>query len=340
MNKKQSTTYKDAGVDIEAGNELVRRIKTKVASTFRPEVMTDIGGFGALFKFDPSKYKNPVLVSCTDGVGTKLKLAFMADRHNTVGIDLVAMSVNDLVVQGAEPLFFLDYIGTGKVNPEVLEQVVSGIADGCSQSGCSLIGGETAEMPSMYAEGEYDLAGFAVGVVDQDRLITGKTIQAGDHLIGLASSGIHSNGYSLVRKVIFEQEGLNINDPFLSSGTVADELLKPTKLYVKPVLQLIEKVAVKGLVHITGGGFTENIPRVLPEGLSFEIDHTAYPRLEIFEYLQKTANISEEDMRLTFNLGIGMVAVVAPDDVELALLALKEAGEEAYLIGHVTKAEN
>ncbi|MEC0372629.1 phosphoribosylformylglycinamidine cyclo-ligase [Paenibacillus chibensis] len=336
-----SEAYKNAGVDIAAGNEAVERMKKHVKRTFRPEVMTDLGGFGALFGLNKDKYEEPVLVSGTDGVGTKLKIAFAMDRHDTIGIDAVAMCVNDIVVQGAEPLFFLDYLACDKVVPEKIEAIVAGIAEGCHQSGCALIGGETAEMPGMYAEGEYDIAGFTVGVVDKSKIINGSTIAPGDTVIGLASSGVHSNGFSLVRKLLLEQAGLQLQDsvPELG-GTLGDTLLEPTKIYVKPLLALLEKLQVKGMAHITGGGFIENIPRMLPDDVNVDIDYGSWPILPIFELMQRKGSIMNRDMFTTFNMGIGLVLVVASEDADKALALLKEQGEEAYRIGKVTPGES
>ncbi|MBW4840275.1 MAG: phosphoribosylformylglycinamidine cyclo-ligase [Paenibacillaceae bacterium] len=336
-----SEAYKKAGVDIAAGNEAVERMKKHVKRTFRPEVMTDLGGFGALFGLNKDKYAEPVLVSGTDGVGTKLKIAFAMDQHDTIGIDAVAMCVNDIVVQGAEPLFFLDYLACDKVVPEKIEAIVAGIAEGCSQSGCALIGGETAEMPGMYSEGEYDIAGFTVGVVDKSKIVNGNRIAPGDTVIGLASSGVHSNGFSLVRKLLLEEAGYALTDklPELDGEVLGDVLLTPTKLYVKPVLSLLEQVDVKGMAHITGGGFIENIPRVLPEGVNVEITYGSWPILPIFDLLQKRGNVSPRDMFTTFNMGIGLVIVVAEDQVEQAVSALQQAGETPYVIGKVTEGQ-
>lgn len=336
-----SEAYKNAGVDIAAGNEAVERMKKHVKRTFRPEVMTDLGGFGALFGLNKDKYEEPVLVSGTDGVGTKLKIAFAMDKHDTIGIDAVAMCVNDIVVQGAEPLFFLDYLACDKVVPEKIESIVAGIAEGCHESGCALIGGETAEMPGMYSEGEYDIAGFTVGVVDKSKIVNGSTIAAGDTVIGLASSGVHSNGFSLVRKLLLEQAGYGLQDslPELGGEVLGDVLLTPTKLYVKPVLGLLEQVKVKGMAHITGGGFIENIPRVLPEGVNAEIDYGSWPILPIFSLLQQKGNVSNRDMFTTFNMGIGLVIVVSEQDAEASLAALRAAGETPYVIGRVTSGE-
>nr|WP_274528713.1 phosphoribosylformylglycinamidine cyclo-ligase [Paenibacillus piscarius] len=335
-----SEAYKNAGVDIAAGNEAVERMKKHVKRTYRPEVMTELGGFGALFGLNKDKYEEPVLVSGTDGVGTKLKLAFAADRHDTIGIDAVAMCVNDIVVQGAEPLFFLDYLACDKVVPEKIEAIVSGIAEGCHQAGCALIGGETAEMPGMYAAGEYDIAGFTVGVADKAKLITGADIAPGDTVIGLASSGIHSNGFSLVRKLLLEDGGYGLDEVLPELGApLADILLTPTKIYVKPLLALLEQLPVKGMAHITGGGFIENIPRVLPENVDVEIQYGSWPIQPVFSLMQNKGNVSNRDMFTTFNMGIGLVLVVAEADGERALELLKASGEEAYLIGKVTEGE-
>lgn len=334
-----SEAYKNAGVDIAAGNEAVERMKSHVKRTFRPEVMTDLGGFGALFGLNNKKYEEPVLVSGTDGVGTKLKIAFAMDKHDTIGIDAVAMCVNDIVVQGAEPLFFLDYLACDKVIPAKIEAIVAGIADGCQESGCALIGGETAEMPGMYAEGEYDIAGFTVGVVDKSKIVNGSTISAGDVVIGLAASGVHSNGFSLVRKTLLEDHGYSLHDtiPELNNEVLGEVLLTPTKLYVKPVLALLEQVNVKGMAHITGGGFIENIPRVLPEGVNVNVDYGTWPILPIFSLLQQKGNVSNKDMFTTFNMGIGLVIVVAENEVDKALEVLTNAGETPYVIGKVTE---
>lgn len=336
-----SEAYKKAGVDIAAGNEAVERMKKHVKRTFRPEVMTDLGGFGALFGLNKDKYAEPVLVSGTDGVGTKLKIAFAMDKHDTIGIDAVAMCVNDIVVQGAEPLFFLDYLACDKVVPEKIEAIVAGIAEGCSQSGCALIGGETAEMPGMYSEGEYDIAGFTVGVVDKSKVVNGSRIAPGDTVIGLASSGVHSNGFSLVRKLLLEEAGYALTDklPELDGQALGDVLLTPTKLYVKPVLSLLDQVDVKGMAHITGGGFIENIPRVLPEGVNVEIAYGSWPILPIFDLLQKRGDVSSRDMFTTFNMGIGLVIVVAEDQADAAVSVLRQAGETPYVIGKVTEGQ-
>ncbi|GIP06257.1 phosphoribosylformylglycinamidine cyclo-ligase [Paenibacillus sp. JNUCC32] len=335
-----SDTYKQAGVDIAAGNEAVERMKKHVKTTFRPEVMTDLGGFGALFKLNKDQYEEPVLVSGTDGVGTKLKLAFAMDQHDTIGIDAVAMCVNDIVVQGAEPLFFLDYLACDKVIPSKIESIVKGIADGCNQAGCSLIGGETAEMPGMYSEGEYDIAGFTVGIVDKSKMINGSNIAAGDTVIGLASSGVHSNGFSLVRKLLLEDAGYSLQQELPElGGRLGDVLLAPTKIYVKPLLGLLKEIEVKGMAHITGGGFIENIPRMLPDGVNVDIEYGAWPILPIFKLMQEKGDISNKDMFTTFNMGIGMVLVVKEQDADGALQFLRSAGEEAYVIGRVTEGE-
>jgi phosphoribosylformylglycinamidine cyclo-ligase len=318
-------SYRDAGVDIEAGDALVDAIKPYARKTLRPEVLAGIGGFGALCEI-PKKYRQPVLVSGTDGVGTKLKLAFALHRHGTVGIDLVAMSVNDVLVQGAEPLFFLDYFACGKLDNKVAADVIKGIAEGCELAGCALIGGETAEMPGMYAEGEYDLAGFCVGVVEKDRIIDGRSIVPGDVVLGLASSGPHSNGYSLVRRIV--------GDEHLSSD-LADSLMEPTRIYVKPVLKLAAAVPVKGLAHITGGGLVGNVPRVLPKGTKAVIRKARWPRPEIFKWLQQAGNVAEDEMFRVFNCGIGMAIVLAADKAEAATALLQREGELAYEIGRI-----
>lgn len=338
--KPLAVTYKDAGVDIDAGNSFVKMIKPLVKATSRPEVLAEIGGFGGLFSLNTSKYKNPVLVSGTDGVGTKLKIAFMADRHDTVGIDLVAMCVNDIVVQGAEPLFFLDYLATGKLNPEKASSIIKGISAGCIQAGCALIGGETAEMPGFYSDGEYDLAGFAVGAVDRDNIIDGSSITVGDKLIGLASSGLHSNGYSLVRKIIFEKMGLSIDSllPDLNVS-VADALLTPTRIYVRTVLNLLRDFRINGIAHITGGGILENVPRILPRGCKALITASELHTPPLFELLRQQGNLSQEEFYRTFNCGIGMVLAVPERDEEEILIRLSGLHEDAYVIGEVAKCE-
>lgn len=335
-----SEAYKQAGVDIAAGNEAVVRMKKHVQKTFRPEVLTELGGFGALFGLNKDKYEEPVLVSGTDGVGTKLKIAFAMNKHDTIGIDAVAMCVNDIVVQGAEPLFFLDYLACDKVVPEKIEAIVKGIADGCLQSGCSLIGGETAEMPGMYGEGEYDIAGFTVGIVDKKKIIDGRSIAPGDAVLGFASSGVHSNGFSLVRKLLLQDKGYSLHDEVAElGGKLGDTLLAPTKIYVKPILALLEQVNIKGMAHITGGGFLENIPRVLPEGVNVRIDYGSWPILPIFKLLQDAGSVSNNDMFRTFNMGIGMVLVVPADQAEEAIRLAEAQGEKAYRIGTVTEGE-
>lgn len=338
--KSGKVTYKDAGVDIDSGNSFVSLIKPMVKATYRPEVIADLGGFGGLFSLNASKYRNPVLVSGTDGVGTKLKVAFMADRHDTVGIDLVAMCVNDIIVQGAEPLFFLDYLATGKLNPEQGAEVVKGIAHGCSLAGCALIGGETAEMPGFYGEGEYDLAGFAVGVVDRDNIIDGSSITVGNKLIGIASSGLHSNGYSLARKVLFEVMGLGIHSTLPGlDRTVADELLTPTRIYVKTVLNLLRDFRINGIAHITGGGLLENIPRILPHGCKAVINRDSWVMPPIFIILRQGASLDETELFRTFNCGIGMVLAVPENEAEEVLIRLSGLNEQAFVIGEVGKCD-
>jgi phosphoribosylformylglycinamidine cyclo-ligase len=335
-NKEQSLTYRDAGVDIDAGNALVDRIKPHTQRTKRPEVLGGIGGFGALMSI-PSKYENPILVSGTDGVGTKLKLAIESNIYDTIGIDLVAMCVNDIVVTGAEPLFFLDYYATAKLNNDIAEDVVKGIADGCVMAGAALIGGETAEMPGMYAEGDFDLAGFSVGVVERDRILTKSNVRQGDILIGLASSGPHSNGYSLIRKIL-EVSGESIEQPFADS-TLGEALLAPTRIYVKPLLQAIKEFQVNALAHITGGGLTENLPRVLPEKSKAVIDTKSWERLPVFDWLQEKGNITDEEMLRTFNCGIGMVMVVPADNYEDISGLLARENINAWQIGVIESAE-
>ncbi|PLR86502.1 phosphoribosylformylglycinamidine cyclo-ligase [Bacillus sp. V33-4] len=332
-----ANAYKQAGVDIEAGYEAVVRMKKHVQKTMRAGTIGSLGGFGGMFDLSVLNLKEPVLVSGTDGVGTKLMLAFMEDRHDTIGIDAVAMCVNDIVVQGAEPLYFLDYIACGKADPARIEAIVKGIADGCEQAGCALIGGETAEMPGMYDENEYDLAGFSVGAVEKANIITGEKITSGDVLIGLASSGIHSNGYSLVRKILLQDVKLSLKDDVNELGcTLGEELLRPTKIYVKPILAAIKKFEIKGLAHITGGGFIENIPRMLPEGLGAEITAGTWPVLPIFDLLEKEGKLQRSEMFNIFNMGIGMVIAVAEKEAEALLVHFNEAGENAYRIGTVS----
>ncbi|SFF11256.1 phosphoribosylformylglycinamidine cyclo-ligase [Nitrosomonas sp. Nm166] len=325
-------TYRNAGVDIDAGDRLVENIKPLAKRTLRSEVLTGIGGFGALFEIS-KKYQNPVLVSGTDGVGTKLKLAFQLNRHDSIGIDLVAMSVNDILVQGAEPLFFLDYFACGKLNVETATAVISGIARGCELAGCALIGGETAEMPGMYPPDEYDLAGFAVGVVEKDQIINGTTIKEGDIVLGLTSSGAHSNGYSLIRKII-ENNQIDLFADF-DGKTFADTLLAPTRIYVKPLLALIKRLPVKGLVHITGGGLIENVPRILPDQVMAVLHKNAWEMPPLFHWLQQQGNISDHEMTRVFNCGIGMIIVVAPEHAEDAMHNLQASGETVWQIGQI-----
>ncbi|MBR2916384.1 MAG: phosphoribosylformylglycinamidine cyclo-ligase [Clostridia bacterium] len=339
--KSYSESYAAAGVDITAGYRAVELMKQHIAKTMANGKTTDIGGFGGLFELDMTGITKPVLVSGTDGVGTKLKLAFLSDKHNTVGIDCVAMCVNDIICVGAKPLFFLDYIACGKNVPEKIADIVSGIAEGCVQSGCALIGGETAEMPGFYPIDEYDLAGFSVGVVDKSKVLDNSTVKEGDVIIGLPSSGVHSNGFSLVRKV-FDIENADIKSPVdaLGGKSILETLLTPTKIYVKPMLNLFEKVTVKAVSHITGGGFYENIPRSLPDGFGAKIDKSAIKVLPIFDLIAKTGNISERDMFNTFNMGVGMSLVVSAEEAETALASLKESGEDAYIIGEIVKSED
>ena len=335
---KPSLSYKDAGVDINAGNELVERIKPHVKRTTRPEVIGGLGGFGALCAI-PNKYKEPILVSGTDGVGTKLRLAIDLKKHDTIGIDLVAMCVNDLVVQGAEPLFFLDYYATGKLEVDVASDVVKGIAEGCVQSGCALVGGETAEMPGMYHVGDYDLAGFCVGVVEKSEIIEGSAVKVGDVLVALASSGPHSNGYSLIRKVL-EVSGANPAVDQLEGKPLSEHLLAPTKIYVKSVLELVENTDVHAIAHLTGGGFWENIPRVLPENTKAVIDEKSWAWPVIFNWLQEKGNISRYEMYRTFNCGVGMVIAVPAAEAEKAVSLLTQAGETAWVIGKIEALGN
>ncbi len=327
-----SLSYRDAGVDIDAGDQLVDNIKPFAKRTLRDGVLAGIGGFGALFEV-PKKYKEPVLVSGTDGVGSKLKLAFHLNRHDTVGIDLVAMSVNDILVQGAEPLFFLDYFACGKLDVATATQVVKGIATGCEQAGCALIGGETAEMPGMYPPGEYDLAGFAVGAVEKSKIIDGADIVPGDAVLGLASSGAHSNGYSLIRKIV-DASGVDLSSGF-DGRTLGETLLAPTRIYVKPVLAALREVRIKGLAHITGGGLVENVPRVLPGNVCAELKKSAWPRPPLFDWLQKNGNVAEAEMHRVFNCGIGMVAIVAAAHAKLTIQALEREGETVFRIGEI-----
>jgi phosphoribosylformylglycinamidine cyclo-ligase len=327
------TTYKESGVDIEAGDALVERIKPHAAKTRRPEVLSGVGGFGGLFAIPPGKYREPILVSGTDGVGTKLKLAFAMDRHETVGIDLVAMSVNDVLTSGAEPLFFLDYFATARLDVERAERVIAGVAQGCLQAGCTLLGGETAELPGFYVPGEYELAGFAVGIVEKANIVTGKTIAAGDRVIGLASSGLHSNGYSLARRVI-EDARLSLTDS-VDGVQLGPALLEPTRIYVKDVLALLQKVTVKGMAHITGSGLPGNVPRCLPAGTRAVLRESAWKRAPIFDVLQKLGDIERSEMLNTFNMGLGMTVVVSPSDVSTTLALLESRGLQAYEVGSI-----
>ncbi len=326
-------SYRDAGVDIDAGNRLVDRIKPHARRTLRPGVLGGLGGFGALFELPLDRYRQPVLVSGTDGVGTKLKLALELNRHDTIGIDLVAMCVNDVLVVGAEPLFFLDYYATGKLDVEVAAEVIKGIADGCEQAGAALVGGETAEMPGMYSDGDYDLAGFCVGVVEKARIIDGSRVKPGDALLGLASSGPHSNGYSLIRKIL-AVSGVKLDQPF-DSRTLGEALLAPTRIYVKPILRLLEQAEVRAIAHITGGGLTENLPRVLPAHTKAVIDTQSWQRPAVFQWLQQQGGVAEAEMRRTFNCGVGLVVCVAADDAERVQTMLRDAGETVWRLGHI-----
>ena len=328
-----SLSYRDAGVDIDAGDRLVENIKPFAKRTMRPEVLSGIGGFGGLVEIS-KKYKEPVLVSGTDGVGTKLKLAFELNRHDTVGIDLVGMSVNDILVQGAEPLFFLDYFACGKLDVDAATEVIKGVASGCEQAGCALIGGETAEMPGMYPVGEYDLAGFAVGVVEKANIITGEHIQPGDVVLGMASNGAHSNGYSLVRKII-ERSHPDLNAKFDGERTLAECIMAPTRIYVKPLLALMQTLTIKGMAHITGGGLTENVPRVLPANVVADLDSNTWHTPKLFAWLREQGNVAEQEMFRTFNCGIGMVVIVSKDDAASAISQLAAAGETVWAIGQI-----
>lgn len=333
-------TYKDAGVNIEAGDKFVKRLSGLVQRTMRPEVLSGVGPFSALFKLDTAKYREPVLVSGTDGVGTKLKVAFMADVHDTVGIDLVAMCVNDILTGGAEPLFFLDYFATGRLKTETALKVVEGMAVGCEEAGCALIGGETAEMPGFYAEGEYDLAGFAVGVVEKDEIVDGSGIIEGDVLLGIPSSGLHSNGYSLVRKVFFDIKKFDISAYFDEvGGTLGEELLKPTRIYVKAVRDVMKKVDIKGMAHITGGGIPGNVPRALPDGLRAVVKEGSWPEPPVFGLLRALGDVDEDEMRRTFNMGVGFVLVVGKSEADALIGALRQNGLDSYLIGDISKGE-
>lgn len=335
-----STTYRDAGVNIDLADEFIHGITRMVNSTFTKGVMSGIGGFSGLFKLNLKKYNEPILVSCTDGVGTKLKIAFLMDLHDTVGIDLVAMSVNDLVVCGGSPLFFLDYIATGKLNVEKGKKIVEGIVTGCKNAGCALLGGETAEMPGLYLEGEYDLAGFAVGIVEKKKIIDGRNVKLKDVVIGIPSSGLHSNGYSLVRKIFFDKLKYTLNEKLQECGcTLGEELLRPTRIYVRTIDKLLEKFSIKSLAHITGGGLLENIPRVLPENKKVVIEKDRIPVLPIFKIIQNLGEVPEQEMFRTFNMGIGMTMIVDPDEADEIIKFLKLNGEKAYIIGEVLKGK-
>ena len=339
MNKPPSSlSYRDAGVDIDAGNRLVDRIKPHARRTQRPGVLGGLGGFGALFELPLDRYRQPILVSGTDGVGTKLKLALELNRHDTIGIDLVAMCVNDVLVVGAEPLFFLDYYATGKLDVDVAADVIKGIADGCEQAGAALVGGETAEMPGMYQDGDYDLAGFCVGVVEKAKIIDGRRIQPSDALLALASSGPHSNGYSLIRKIL-AVSGAKLDQSLTAGLTLGEALLAPTQIYVKPVLKLLELLEVKAIAHITGGGLTENLPRVLPMEVKAVIDTQSWRRPAIFQWLQQQGGVSEAEMWRTFNCGVGMIVCVAEDQADQALTLLREAGETAWRVGEIAAGQ-
>ncbi|MDD5014934.1 MAG: phosphoribosylformylglycinamidine cyclo-ligase [Atribacterota bacterium] len=333
-------SYKEAGVDISLANQIVEKIKPLISKTTIPGVLGGIGGFGGLFSLAEQKYKEPVLVSGTDGVGTKLKVAFALNKHDTIGIDLVAMSVNDIITCGAKPLFFLDYISIGKLSEKVVVEIVKGVTEGCKMADCALLGGETAEMPGFYSEGEYDLAGFAVGVVEKSQIIDGKKIKEGDAVIGIASNGLHSNGFSLVRKVLFESKKYKISDKIPSfEKSLGEELLRPTQIYVSPVLHLLEKYKILGIAHITGGGIVENIPRILPEGVSVRIDQESWPKPSIFTFLQKEGEIPDGEMYRTFNMGIGMVLIVSQNDASKVMDELKMVEYDSYFIGKVIKRE-
>jgi phosphoribosylformylglycinamidine cyclo-ligase len=332
----EATTYKEAGVNIEEGDRFVKIISPLVRKTFRKEVLTDIGSFGALFKLDISKYREPVLVSGTDGVGTKLKVAFMMDKHDTVGIDLVAMCVNDILTSGAEPLFFLDYFATCELRPEKAARVIEGIVAGCKEAGCALVGGETAEMPGFYDKGEYDLSGFAVGVVERSEIVDGSSIKKGDCLIGLSSSGLHSNGFSLVRKIFFEGEKMGVGTRVPELGiTLGDELLKPTKIFVKAFASLKGHARIKGMAHITGGGISGNLPRILPDGLGAVVRKSSWPVPPIFKLIEDKGHVSEEEMRRTFNMGIGYIIVVPEESAAETISILKESGYDSFVIGNI-----
>ena len=336
MPEKKPVTYAEAGVNIDAGNRAVKLMKNSVASTFRPGVLTGIGGFGGLFAIDTAKYRQPVLVSGTDGVGTKLRIAFLLDKHDTIGIDAVAMCVNDILALGAEPLFFLDYLAVGRLEPEKVADIVSGVAEGCRQAGCALIGGETAEMPDFYGGGEYDIAGFAVGVAERDRIIDGAAITPGDVLIGLPSSGLHSNGYSLARRVLLDNPEYPVDQVHPALGrSVAEEMLEPTRIYVRPVLALTGQCTVKGIAHITGGGLSENVPRMLPPGTAAQIDTGTWNKPAVFELIAREGPVEKSEMYRVFNMGIGLVLAVAENEAGTALEQLTRQGEDARVIGRV-----
>lgn len=333
-------SYKDAGVDINLANQMIKKIKPLISKTFIPGVLGDIGGFGGLFSLAEQNYKEPVLVSGTDGVGTKLKIAFALDKHDSVGIDLVAMCVNDIVTCGAKPLFFLDYISIGKLSEKVAVELIKGIAEGCKMANCALLGGETAEMPNFYPQGEYDLAGFAVGIVEKSKIIDGREIREGDSVIGITSNGLHSNGFSLARKVLLEEKKYEMDEKIVTiNKSLGEELLKPTRIYVQPVLYLLEKYKILGIAHITGGGLLENIPRILPEGVSVQINQKSWPKPPIFSLIQKEGEISDEEMYRTFNMGIGMVLIIRSDKTEKIIDELKQLNFSSYLIGRVVKRE-
>ncbi|MBD7945950.1 phosphoribosylformylglycinamidine cyclo-ligase [Psychrobacillus sp. FSL K6-2684] len=337
-----SKAYEKAGVNIEAGYEAVERMKSHVERTARKGIMGTFGGFGGMFDLSSLNYKEPVLISGTDGVGTKLKLAFMTDTHDTIGIDCVAMCVNDIVAQGAEPLFFLDYVAVGKAVPARIEQIVKGVADGCVQSGAALIGGETAEMPGLYEEDEYDLAGFAVGACEKSKIVTGEKIAEGDVLVGIASSGVHSNGYSLVRKIVFEEQGYKTDtvvEGFEELGKIGKALLTPTKIYAKPVMEMHQNLNIHGMAHVTGGGFYENLPRMMPEALAVEIDLGSWEVLPIFQFLKEKGQLTDKDLYNVFNMGIGFVLALSQEEAEKAIAIAESHGEKAYTIGRVVKGE-
>lgn len=337
---KERLTYKAAGVDIEAGYEAVRRIGSHARSTFRKEVLQGIGAFGGLFALDLKRHPDPVLVAGTDGVGTKLKVAFMVNRHDTIGIDAVAYCVNDIICHGAEPLFFLDYLAVGKLDPAQAEAIVSGIAEGCRQAGCALIGGETAEMPGFYAEGEYDIAGFAVGIVSRSRMITGANVQPGDAIIGISSTGLQSSGFSLVRKVVFDHAGLTPDQHVEELGcTVGEELLRPTGIYARPIGALVDKGLVRGIANVSGGGLPENLPRAMAEGTHAVIERGSWPVPPVFPWLQRLGDLADDVMWNTFNMGVAMAVIVAPEDVDQVLAVLQEHGEAAHVVGRVEAGE-